>query len=262
MKKNLCLMTMVMAVVMLFLGCKKDQYTITVNVNDPEMGSVTGGGKYDVNTEISLVATPNSGYVFVQWNDGNTDNPRKVVVTQDATYTATFAEGGATISFQNNSWKAANIVCTNNPSSEFLQMDIFKTANDQNDIFLQGSLKKELGSRTYESSGGDFFFYRDPSQTYTDETGALGGNPGDTYYVWQVVETSFEENVLAIDLNAKTIDAKWSENLFNLYDFIEHNGIPTVFYPLTCNMQQATWSWGTVTKDTPVNVKTGLLTVK
>lgn len=262
MKKNLCLMTMVMAVAMLFFGCKKDQYTITVNVNDSAMGSVTGGGKYDVGTEVTLTAIPNAGYIFVQWTDGNTDNPRKVVVSQDASYTATFAEGSTTLTFQGQSWTAANIVCTNDPSSNFLQMDIFKTANDQNDIFLQGSLKKEVGSRTYESSGGDFFFYRDPSQTYTDETGALGGNPGDTYYVWQVVETSFEENVLAIDLNAKTIDAKWSENLFNLYDFIEHNGIPTVYYPLTCKMQQASWTWGTVTKETPVNVKTGLLTVK
>ncbi|MDR1591419.1 MAG: leucine-rich repeat protein, partial [Prevotellaceae bacterium] len=41
------------------------------------------------NTAI-IAATPLSGYQFVQWNDGNTDNPRTVTVTKDTTFTATF----------------------------------------------------------------------------------------------------------------------------------------------------------------------------
>ena len=47
-----------------------------------------------------LLALPKAGNVFVGWNDGNTDNPRTVNVTADATYTAIFAEcetsGGST----------------------------------------------------------------------------------------------------------------------------------------------------------------------
>ena len=38
-----------------------------------------------------ICATPNFGYHFSQWSDGNTDNPRTLVLTQDTTLTAEFA---------------------------------------------------------------------------------------------------------------------------------------------------------------------------
>ena len=66
------------------------EYTITVNVNDPTMGSVQGGGTYAEGTQVTLTAVPNQGYEFVQWQDGNAVNPRTITVTGDATYTATF----------------------------------------------------------------------------------------------------------------------------------------------------------------------------
>ena len=58
---------------------------------DPQQGQVTGGGTYPYGSEVTLTATPNKGYEFTQWSDGNKDNPRKVTVTADATYTAEFA---------------------------------------------------------------------------------------------------------------------------------------------------------------------------
>ena len=66
------------------------QYTISVSANDGEMGSVTGGGTYDEGSTATLTATPVGGYVFEKWSDGNTDNPRTIQVTADATYTANF----------------------------------------------------------------------------------------------------------------------------------------------------------------------------
>jgi hypothetical protein len=65
-------------------------FTITTAVNDEDMGSVTEGGEYAYDTEITLTATPNNGYRFAQWSDGNTDNPRIVTVTENKTYTAEF----------------------------------------------------------------------------------------------------------------------------------------------------------------------------
>ena len=38
-----------------------------------------------------ITATANYGYHFVQWSDGNTDNPRALVLTQDTILTAEFA---------------------------------------------------------------------------------------------------------------------------------------------------------------------------
>jgi len=57
-----------------------------------EHGTVTGSGIYNYGDTIILTATPNEGYHFEQWSDGNTDNPRSVVVTQDSTFTAEFAK--------------------------------------------------------------------------------------------------------------------------------------------------------------------------
>lgn len=48
-----------------------------------------------------LIATPATGYHFVRWNDLNTENPRIISPTEDATYTAFFAINQYTIIFQN-----------------------------------------------------------------------------------------------------------------------------------------------------------------
>ena len=65
-------------------------YTITVNSNNSNWGNVTGGGTYLQGTTITLSATANTGYRFLQWNDGNTNATRSVIVNADATYTAIF----------------------------------------------------------------------------------------------------------------------------------------------------------------------------
>ena len=64
---------------------------LTVNSNNSSYGTVSGSGDYAFGDEATLTATPNSGVYFVEWNDGNTDNPRTVIVNEDITYTATFA---------------------------------------------------------------------------------------------------------------------------------------------------------------------------
>ncbi len=67
-------------------------YTVTVNVNDADMGMVIGGGEYDSDKQAILVAIPNKGYYFDRWNDGKTSNPRILTVTGDTTLTAIFAK--------------------------------------------------------------------------------------------------------------------------------------------------------------------------
>ena len=67
--------------------------TITVTVNDATMGSASY--TMDGNTAV-LTATPNEGYSFLTWNDGNTENPRTVTVTSDTAFMAIFAEAVST----------------------------------------------------------------------------------------------------------------------------------------------------------------------
>ena len=64
---------------------------VQLGTNDPFMGNVTGGGEYAYGTSITIEAVPAEGYRFVQWSDGNTDNPRTVEVTDNMALTAEFA---------------------------------------------------------------------------------------------------------------------------------------------------------------------------
>lgn len=67
-----------------------NMYTINVYANDNTLGIVTGTGNYAYNTSATITATPAAYCTFVEWNDGNTDPVRTVLVTGNASYTATF----------------------------------------------------------------------------------------------------------------------------------------------------------------------------
>ena len=71
---------------------------VRISINDAVNGMVTGAGVYPVNSTATVTATPNVGYQFVKWSDGNTDNPRKIVMTEDVTLEAIFEVDGSPIS--------------------------------------------------------------------------------------------------------------------------------------------------------------------
>ena len=66
------------------------QYNITVKPIDPNMGTVYGSGYYPFQTVVTIGATPNEGYYFTGWDDGDMSNPRTIIVTRDATFVALF----------------------------------------------------------------------------------------------------------------------------------------------------------------------------
>lgn len=82
-------------------------YVLTVAVADgqSDRGTVAGGttAKHFLTYEIS--ATPNTGYHFTQWSDGDTDNPRTVTLTCDSTFTAEFEPNIYTIIYMD--WETA-----------------------------------------------------------------------------------------------------------------------------------------------------------
>jgi len=75
---------------------KAQKFSITATASTG--GTVTGGGEYAYGTEVTLTATPSTGYVFGGWSDGNANATRTVEVTGTATYTATFTKKTYTIS--------------------------------------------------------------------------------------------------------------------------------------------------------------------
>ena len=55
-----------------------------------QIGIAVGSGRFADSTVVEIAAIPVCGNHFVQWSDGNTENPRHVLVTDDITLLATF----------------------------------------------------------------------------------------------------------------------------------------------------------------------------
>jgi len=88
-------------------------YTLQLNKNINNAGTVTatptsgisGNNPYTVNhnTSVSIQATANTGYRFVNWDDNVATNPRSITVTSNVTRTANFVrEYTITLSTNNN----------------------------------------------------------------------------------------------------------------------------------------------------------------
>ena len=83
-------MTFALVAAMALAGCTKE-YTITVQSNNLDWGTVTGSGTYADGSTVQISAIPASGYYFISWQDGDRSNPRTITVTGNATYIATFS---------------------------------------------------------------------------------------------------------------------------------------------------------------------------
>ncbi len=76
----------------LFTDGSSEMYTLTVEPNLPELGQTSGSGTYPAGASVEISAYPSANARFVKWDDGNTQNPRTVVVNSDKTYIAEFAQ--------------------------------------------------------------------------------------------------------------------------------------------------------------------------
>ena len=83
------------------------QYSITVTANPTEGGTVTGAGNYYQGTSVTLTATANTGYAFVNWTKNGTQ------VSTNPTYTFTVtAAGNYVANFETVSSHSVTVVQT------------------------------------------------------------------------------------------------------------------------------------------------------
>lgn len=80
-----------------------NRYMVSVLANNPAYGSVSGSGMYYNGDRATLTASPYIGFKFVDWDDGDTNNPRRLIVTSDTTLTAIFdrEEGIGAVDLEN-----------------------------------------------------------------------------------------------------------------------------------------------------------------
>ncbi|MCQ2278443.1 MAG: T9SS type A sorting domain-containing protein [Bacteroidales bacterium] len=71
-----------------------DKWTLDATPEDSLYGQVLGGGRWPDESYDTIEAVPNPGYIFLSWNDGNTDNPRVVHLLSDTSFMALFLPNG------------------------------------------------------------------------------------------------------------------------------------------------------------------------
>ena len=61
------------------------QYRLDISNPDPTMGTVSrmGSNEYNEGSVIGIFATPTQNYTFLRWSDGNTLNPRNLIMDRD-----------------------------------------------------------------------------------------------------------------------------------------------------------------------------------
>ena len=69
----------------------QDEYNLVINSEDTLKGNISVGAWPTCPENIAeFEAIPNEGYLFSHWSDGNQENPRTLVLTQDTIVTAIF----------------------------------------------------------------------------------------------------------------------------------------------------------------------------
>lgn len=162
------------------------KYTLTLNVSPAGSGIVSGTGQYDAGTEAKISATPNSGYAFDRWSDGDTNTSRYITMNSSKTFTAYFAkhtvsednllesvvveqidnDGGAFTSVYFN-----KILILGNTGSETYANGICSLNKSYLAGKIKAGLKYRLTFKHYSGDGTEVFFVG---------IGNLGNNPSET----------------------------------------------------------------------------------
>lgn len=68
-----------------------NQYILAVHSSNNGAGNTSGANTYNYLDTAIITAIPSEHYHFSHWNDGNTENPRQVLITCDTSFTAYFS---------------------------------------------------------------------------------------------------------------------------------------------------------------------------
>jgi hypothetical protein len=86
--------------------------TVAVSANPPAGGTVSGGGNYSEGDSVTVTATPNSSYSFVNWTEGGTE------VGTDAVYTFTMGTTDRTLAANFTAAGTLLVVSLTDPSND------------------------------------------------------------------------------------------------------------------------------------------------
>jgi hypothetical protein len=221
----------------------KEKYTISTSVNDEKMGVVLGDGIYEEGTEITLTAIANVGYGFVKWSDGNIENPRTIVVTEDLNLTAEFAInqynvevtsiGNGLVNYVNgvyNHGDEITITATPNKNYHFVQWSDGNTENPRTIVLTEDvELKAEFALNQYEvsvmSDGNGYVTGRGTYDYGTEVIIEAVANEGYHFMKWSDGNTENPRTIVVTeDLN---LIAEFAINQYEVSVTSDENGYVT-----------------------------------
>ena len=127
-------------------------FTVNVYSNDYSMGDVSGSGTYGYLSNVNISADANYGYHFVQWNDGETYNPRYITLTCDTAFTAFFSPNRYTLTLISSD----NTIGCVSGGGEFDYLDtvpILATVTEEHYHFVRWSDGNTDNPRNYVVTG-------------------------------------------------------------------------------------------------------------
>ena len=174
---------------------------------------------------------------------------------------------GVTIKLDGTAWNAANMVAVDHTNQSYIAPYFFKTENSTEDVYVRGFMESVVGEFTYQTTN-DIMYYTDPNFTYTDETGEYGSamgatdpQPGDVYSGWVSI-TDFTENITAVDLNALTMSATFSESLATAADIVAAGyQVPANLHTLEGILDGAHWTWASTKSSAPKKAVKGAMAI-
>lgn len=173
------------------------EYTIEVLSDNPEWGDVTGGGTYPIHDTIQIGALPHEGFVFSQWNDSITDNPRTIIVSENQTYTAYFGIQQCVITTKVTPEGAGNV--EGGGTYDYGTEIILKAAANPGHQFEQWSDGETINPRTVLVKSDTIFIakfstfqYEITTAASPEEGGTVSG--AGTYYYGERAELKAEPN--------------------------------------------------------------------
>lgn len=213
------------------------KYTITVNSADESMGKAYGGGQFDPGTTTRIWGTPEVGYQFDHWNDGNTENPRNIVVNGNATYTASFkAVGGdnpgggetpgdfsASFTVDGTPYQGVALVSLGSDQGLF-NLSIY--AGQEGPVFVS-YIRPQTGHQTL-ADGIQCFFYTDESSFIQTSQGEIP-----PYLTVASLGCTMDVNVTTLDLTTGAVEITMNGTMTDIAS--AEAGNPTNV-PFTANM--------------------------
>ena len=222
------------------------KYTITTNRNNDKAGTITSGGTYKYDKQITLTATTNDGYTFLGWYNGETKVYNEVSYTfnvcETITLTAKWQTNIYNVEYELNGGlnNKDNVATYTIETATFALKTPTKTGYNFNGWFTEATFKNQVTEITLGSFGNVKVYakwiptnytvtynygYAEKLTTdiYTIKTPTfdliMPTRDGYTFNGWYLEET-FKNQVTKVEIGSygdKVLYAKWTANTDTKY---------------------------------------------